>query len=426
MHVSRRLVAVILAVLFGTGVLAYATRSPEPSPAVTGPLVQLVSRHGAVIRWSTAAPVRGQVRYGVHPESLTESAVEPDAVLAHEVRLAGLQGSTTYFYAIDSGTELVASGDQYFTTAPAPDEPFRFAVFGDSQGGPDTCVAPPGWRAVAQLVDQARPALVLGAGDYVADGAAAGCWESWIEASGGLFRHTPFYPALGNHDYERQYYTGEENAGLRNLTRWFALPLGPDPATATTYYGFTFGNSRFIVLDAYKDRRPGSPQLLWLEHELALARSETGVEHIFVVSHPTFEGVGYFCPPESRDRHQARNREWVQPLLERYGVTATFSGHEHSYSRVEKNGIQYVVTGGGGGRLEGYRRPRCPDTPGLAAYHGRSHHAVIVDVDGASVRYRAVGVDGTLLDSWAQEGGPRVIPAAAPESVTAPAETLAR
>jgi hypothetical protein len=283
-------------------------------------------------------------------------------------------------------------------------------VFGDSQGGADSCAAAPAWREVARLMDGLRPALVLGTGDYVANGADPECWESWVEASGGLFRHAPFFPAMGNHDYEHQRYTGEDNGGLRNFNRWFALPAGPEAGAATTYYAFSFGNSRFIVYDAYKARGPGSTQLRWLERELDEARRAPGIQQVVVVNHTTFEGVGNFCRPGHPDRNQARNRAWVEPLLGQYGVTATFAGHEHTYSHVVRNGVHHVVSGGGGGTLENSReschQPRCPSTPGLASYHGCSHHAVLVEVDGARVRYTAIATDGTRLDTWEDEHPP--------------------
>jgi acid phosphatase type 7 len=403
MPLPRRLVALFLGVL--TVTLAPAASFAGP-PSSRGPFVALVTRNSAVVRWFTTSPVRGGVRYGLDPRALTHSVWEPLSGLEHQVRLTGLRGATTYYYATVSGDEVAAGRDRYFTTAPDASQPFRFVVFGDSQGEPGTCAPAPAWGRVARLMDRLRPSLVVGVGDYVAEGATPSCWARWLDAAGGLFRHTPFYPAMGNHDYDRQYYTGEDNAGLRNFTRWFALPPGPEPDTATTYYAFTFGNSRFIVLDAYKRRGPGSPQLRWLERELAQASRARDVQHVFVVDHPTFEGVGYFCPEDSRDRNQAQNRAWVEPLLERYGVTAAFSGHEHGYARVEKHGIHYVVTGGGGGTLEGSDRPRCPGTPGLVTYLATTHHAVLVEVDGPRVRYSAIGIDGRRLDSWVDEGRP--------------------
>jgi hypothetical protein len=304
-----------------------------------------------------------------------------------------------------SGETVSAGPDHYFTTAPSRREPFRFVVFGDSQGPAGSCASAPAWERVARMVDGLHPDLVLGTGDYVASGEQPACWERWLEASGALFRHTPFLPAVGNHDYERQYYTGEDNRGLQNFRRMFALPAGPEPGTATTYYAFTYGNSRFILYDDYKPRGPGSTQLRWLERELAQARGAPAIQHVFVLDHTTFEGAGYFCATGTRDPNQAANRAWVEPLLERYQVDATFAGHEHTYQRADRLGVHHVVTGGAGGLLENSTTacllPRCSDHPGLRRFNGCTHHAVLMEVDGAHVSYAAIAEDGhTRLDGW--------------------------
>jgi predicted phosphodiesterase len=41
------------------------------------------------------------------------------------------------------------------------------------------------------------------------------------------------------------------------------------------------------------------------------------------------------------------------PLFEEYHVDIVFSGHDHDYERSVKNGIYYIVTGGGGASLRG-------------------------------------------------------------------------
>ncbi|MEA3307196.1 MAG: hypothetical protein U9Q34_05385, partial [Elusimicrobiota bacterium] len=41
----------------------------------------------------------------------------------------------------------------------------------------------------------------------------------------------------------------------------------------------------------------------------------------------------------------------LAPLFEKYGVDIVFSGHDHSYERLYKNGIYYVIAGGGGAPL---------------------------------------------------------------------------
>ena len=62
-------------------------------------------------------------------------------------------------------------------------------------------------------------------------------------------------------------------------------------------------------------------------------------------------------------------RRWV-PLFERYGVQLVLSGHDHNYERfVARNGVTYVVHGGGAAGL--YPLRRCP-----AAYPVRARARV--------------------------------------------------
>ncbi|MBU1882292.1 hypothetical protein KKA08_09655, partial [bacterium] len=41
----------------------------------------------------------------------------------------------------------------------------------------------------------------------------------------------------------------------------------------------------------------------------------------------------------------------LTPLFAEYGVDLVINGHNHSYERLEKEGITYIVTGGGGAPL---------------------------------------------------------------------------
>jgi len=41
-------------------------------------------------------------------------------------------------------------------------------------------------------------------------------------------------------------------------------------------------------------------------------------------------------------------RALFEPLFMKYGVDVVFSGHHHAYQRISRNGIMYVVSGGGG------------------------------------------------------------------------------
>ena len=90
------------------------------------------------------------------------------------------------------------------------------------------------------------------------------------------------------------------------------------------------------------------------------------------------------------------------PLYEKYGVDAVFSGHDHCYSRGEKNGVQYFVSGGGGAPL--YPRDPRPDPLDLntVVYFERTLNYLRVHVVGDFVEIDSVRGDGTLIEttSW--------------------------
>ena len=95
----------------------------------------------------------------------------------------------------------------------------------------------------------------------------------------------------------------------------------------------------FLVLDSNAYSFALTDQTVWIEQQLQAARLDPEIKHIFVSMHH---------PPYSISLHggQAELREAWTPLFEEYGVAAVFSGHDHVYSRAEKNGVHYFVSGG--------------------------------------------------------------------------------
>jgi hypothetical protein len=127
---------------------------------------------------------------------------------------------------------------------------------------------------------------------------------------------------LGNHDYE-------VSRG-RYQFRLLGMP-GP-------YYTRRLGDAQLFLLDsnAITDRQTG-----WLEQQLA---ASTSTWKIAVFHHPP-----YTCGGHSGST--TVQRRWV-PLFESYGVQLVLSGHDHNYQRfATRNGVTYVVHGGGGAGL---------------------------------------------------------------------------
>ena len=93
--------------------------------------------------------------------------------------------------------------------------------------------------------------------------------------------------------------------------------------------------------------------------------------------------------------HVSKETPTLVPLFEKYNVQAVFAGHDHNYQRHVKNGIQYIVTGGGGAPLAKAE----PGLPGLTVKVESVEHYVTVKVEGKQAHVEAVALDGRVIDS---------------------------
>ena len=84
------------------------------------------------------------------------------------------------------------------------------------------------------------------------------------------------------------------------------------------------------------------------------------------------------------------------PMFERYHVTAGFFGHDHNYQHYLKGGVHYVTTGGGGAPLYDVKIPPDEITPKVVSIE----NFVSVSVDGKTVHFQAVAIDGSVLDEF--------------------------
>jgi 3',5'-cyclic AMP phosphodiesterase CpdA len=211
--------------------------------------------------------------------------------------------------------------------ASAPPQPagalFRFVAYGDTRTHHDI------HQQIVDAVLQCDPDLVLQTGDLVSDGGNAAQWRKFDEITAKLRDKTPYYPARGNHDTGG---TGYED----HVTQPFR------PGGTKLYYAFDKENIRFISLDTEEGIKPESAEYQWLVKELASAKAD----HKLVV--PFFH-VAIFSIGSHGSNHALRHV--LHPLFKEYGVKLVFQGHDHNYYRTVRDGITYVVTGGGGAPL---------------------------------------------------------------------------
>ncbi|HEY3325454.1 MAG TPA: metallophosphoesterase [Planctomycetota bacterium] len=194
---------------------------------------------------------------------------------------------------------------------------YRFAVVGDSKN------EPPFALLLTKITSEIKPDFMLTTGDMVRTGGGKkgpGYWEHFAKTAGADMKLRPWWPAAGNHDVS----TGGEN----NFKRFYNLDR--------EYYSFTFRNALFIALPwQYTE----GESLKWLEEELKKGAAEK--KHIFAFNHMPFYTVGHKGNVPNKSVGAAA-------LLEKYGARAVFSGHDHGYYRTMRNGVAYVISAGAG------------------------------------------------------------------------------
>ncbi len=202
----------------------------------------------------------------------------------------------------------------------------RFAAYGDTRDGHTV------HRKIVEDVMSFYPALVLQTGDLVHDGSAADQWRIFDDITGAMRKQVPYYPARGNHD------VGPEGFYEQRVTQ-------PVLSGNKLYYSFEKGSLHFVAIDTEQPLGPKSDQGRWLETDLAQAQAAGR----FIV--PFFHKAMFSIGPHATDPGVLALKPILHPLFQRYGVRLVFEGHDHVYYRTVRDGITYVITGGGGAPL---------------------------------------------------------------------------
>lgn len=245
---------------------------------------------------------------------------------------------------------------------------FDFVVTGDSQSNRQLVFQTDLFKQMIREWNSLKPALVVEVGDLILGGSAENVPPQWD-----LFQQTvaecrvPYFPVPGNHDIS--------DAATERL--WLER-MGP------TRYAFSYGNSRFIVLDSEEVDAPdrlSEEQLAWMKNELA----NTKADNIFVFLHqPYFTS---YSDPGKMDETWERRWKYLAELFRGHPVRAVFAGHRHGYQDFGvREGVHYVIAAGGAALGNG------PEEL------GRFSHYLLVHVRGEDVGWSVVK-PGAILPS---------------------------
>ncbi len=247
----------------------------------------------------------------------------------------------------------------------------KFCIYGDTRDGHDV------HRKVVALMMKQNPEFILQTGDLVHNGGSLALWKIYDDITGEARKKAPFYIARGNHDFGGTNFEDRVNTSFTSGNK--------------LWYSFDKANCHFIALaiDEQTPYDPKSAQYKWLVKDLE-ATQETKPAHIFVFFHVSPFSIG-------SHGSDLDVRKTLHPLFVQHHVRAVFTGHDHNYYHTTRDGITYVVTGGGGA-------PLYPVDPGKGAIAGDKYESVnncvVAEITGDIAAFTALRADGSTLDRF--------------------------
>ncbi|OIO03417.1 MAG: hypothetical protein COX65_08665 [Elusimicrobia bacterium CG_4_10_14_0_2_um_filter_56_8] len=358
------------------GLLAAVFITLACSPAAAaglerGPYLESMAKDRVTVGYRTDMSSPSWVSYGGAPDC--ERFLTPVAYgKEHKVDLFGLLPDTTHCYRVYlpayESTGVYKAFEGNFTTFRDDDKPyFSFLAFGDSGSASEEQFE------LAAQIEKTSPDFVVHTGDVLSDGLDDTADDQYFRPYAGLLSRAPFFLALGNHDYGKDFRTAAGKGFIRtNFVPFHSVPWTGLPPH---YYFFDDANARFFVLDTNDfggakfapSLRPGSKQYKWLERYLA--RSKDKAWKFVVVHHPLYSTGAH---PTSEELVAA-----LEPLFLKYKVDMVLQGHDHDYERTlpvkegmpDPAGITYITLGGGGRPLYIQRRNEDWSAKFLPVYH---------------------------------------------------------
>jgi len=249
---------------------------------------------------------------------------------------------------------------------PASPEAFDFVVTGDTHSNRQLVYQTDLFKGMIREWNILKPAFAIEVGDLVLGGSANNVPPQWD-----LFQKTiaecrvPYFSAPGNHDIS--------DALSERL--WLER-MGP------TYYAFTYGNTRFIMLDTEEvDALDviSEAQFAWLKQEL----ETTKARNILVFMHQPY--FASYDDPGKLDEVWQKRWKRMADLFHGHPVRAVFAGHQHGYQDFGlRDGVHYVICAGGASFGQGGQSV------------GRFNHYLLVRVRAEEVTW-AVIKPGSVL-----------------------------
>jgi len=331
--------------------LAAQAAAPAPAPAAAIPSAAPALAAAAPALAASAAPASGPERR--RPESLLsdggrfwDGSGKHDDAPADIVELGNVERLAQPYRTSRQLTKLAS--------APRPaGESYRFSVIGDAEPGrfwfwralfnrdQDAF-----WAKILPSADRSGSDFIMQLGDMVSRGILRNFRDFFLRLRAFAPR-TPYLTVIGNHDRHSPH-------GVSN-SRVYRKLFGK------TDYTFERGGRQFVVVDNSAGRILPS-QLEWLRSVLSADKPAIVFTHMPPA--PLGEWTDFGTKGAGGFRQGAAE---FMSLMSEKKVERVYMGHVHGFGVLERGGVKYVLTGGGGSPL--YPGP----------VKSRFHHYLTVD-----------------------------------------------
>ncbi len=266
-----------------------------------------------------------------------------------------------------------------FHTAPAVGENFSMVWLGDNQEA---------YNRFTQHINNfapKEPDMLFVVGDLLQWGSNFEEWDSmWWEPlqTQNFAQTTPILAARGNHDMDHAY-------------SYAYVDL---PGNGSSY-SFMYGDVWILVLNSHADFAPTNNQQFpgqyeYIEEQLQSDEAQNAAFRLVTFHQAPYSNSSASSTTDQMYGNRGIRDFWV-PLFEQYDVDSVISGHYHSYQRGELNGIQYLVTGGGGSTLL-IQEFDVWDWLGL----NLTYQYTLMVREGNQLRWETYDLNENLIDSW--------------------------
>lgn len=300
---------------------------------------------------------------------------EPGTYYMHDAAITELTPGTCYRYELAADPSLAGR----FCTSQPDGARVHWVSIGDTNAQLGNATR----NVLAHVVPLGAEFVVHG-GDLQYYRSAVETWAGWFPVMAPLLRLGATQPALGNHeketpdeleDYSLRFF-GDEAFGGKEMR-----------------YRFESGGVHFFVLDSEEPLGPTSAQGAWLTAGLADAKAAPAHRASVIVLHRPFATC-------SDNAQLVDERLAYASVFADTGVALVLQAHVHGYERFELDGVTYVTTGGGGGRLSDMdanaSRAECAHRKASGAFF----HAVDFVADGREITGKAIDDQGVVRDAF--------------------------